>query len=86
MRPASSTNARSARRAACAVSWVTSTQVSPWSRTIFWMSDSTSSLEVSSSAEVGSSSSRASGELARVRATETRWASPPERLAMLRPA
>ena len=42
------------------------------------------SLDVSSSAEVGSSSNRTSGELARVRATETRWASPPERLATLR--
>ena len=38
MRPASSTRTRSARRAACALSWVTSMQVSPWSRTILSMS------------------------------------------------
>ena len=72
------TMARLAMRRAWALSWVTMRQVSFCSRMMRTMRASTLALALSSRAEVGSSRSSTSGELARVRARETRWASPPE--------
>ena len=71
---------RSAMRWAWTVLWVTITQVIRRSRMILRTRSSIPRAETSSSAEVGSSSKSASGAFASVRASDTRCASPPERL------
>jgi hypothetical protein len=78
--PACMTMVRSATRSACGLLWVTITHAMRRSRTMLSTRCSTARAETSSSADVGSSRRSASGAFASVRATETRCASPPDRL------
>ncbi len=68
----------SASDSASSWSWVTSTVVTPCSRSSAWTSSRTRLRSEASSEENGSSSSSACGRRARARASATRCCSPPE--------
>ena len=78
IRPSSSTSTRSARAMASSTSWVTS-RIAGWCRSQSCVTSACISMRVSASRALnGSSSSSRSGSLTSARASETRWAWPPD--------